>query len=56
MTQLLNVNKEIWASVKHYATLNETTVSDAVEQLLKIAIKNLKTDTIDSTHHRIART
>jgi|GEM_PF-3928960 len=47
MNQLLRVNKEIWATVKHYATLNETNVNDAVEQLLKLAIKNLKTETTE---------
>jgi len=46
MNQLLRVNKEIWASVKQYATLNETNVNDAVERLLKIGIKNLKTNSI----------
>jgi hypothetical protein len=55
MNQLLKVNKEIWASVKHYATLNETNVNDAVEQLLKIAIKNLKTDSIEGGHDKNAR-
>jgi len=41
MKQLLQVNKEIWANVKQYATINETTVNVAVEQLLKLALKNL---------------
>ena len=44
MNQLLKVNKEIWASVKQYATLKETNVNDAVEYLLKIGLKNLKTN------------
>ena len=56
MNQLLKVNKEIWASVKHYATLNETNVNDAVEQLLKIAIKNLKIDTLEGARNKNART
>ena len=56
MNQLLKVKKEIWANVKHYATLNETNVNDAVEQLLNLGIKNLKNQTAEEARGKNVRT
>ena len=41
MNILVGVDKELWAKVKYYATINELTLSKAVNDLLDTALSQM---------------
>ena len=40
MKILIDIEREIWADVKHYATVEDITYSKATEKLLKKALES----------------